>query len=47
MNALFGASLLPALVTIAVISVFDNLFPERPATMEEAEEAEPIRVGSP
>ncbi len=47
LDSLFGASLLPALVTILVISVFDNLFPDRPATMEEPEEAEPIRVGSP
>jgi putative drug exporter of the RND superfamily len=47
--SLFGAALLPAGVTILVISVFDNLFPPRGDTMEpdQAEEPEAIRVGSP
>jgi len=44
---LLTASLLPALVTMVVISVCDSLFPDRPATMEEDRdpEPEPIRVG--
>jgi RND superfamily putative drug exporter len=48
-GALFGASLLPALVCVLVISVFDNLFPARHDTMDgdKAQEPEPIQVGSP
>ncbi|MEZ5186505.1 MAG: MMPL family transporter [Candidatus Nanopelagicales bacterium] len=49
LGSLLAAALLPAVVTILVISVFDNLFPDRRATMDRdrAQEPEPIRVGSP
>ena len=49
LGSLLGATLLPAAVTILIISVFDNLFPPRGDTMEpdRVEEPEPIRVGSP
>ncbi len=48
LQVLFGATLLPALVTILVISVFANLFPARGETMEPtADEDPPLRVGRP
>ena len=49
LSSLLAAALVPAVVTILIISVFDNLFPPRHDSMESdrAEEPEPIRVGSP
>ncbi len=48
LQAQLGAALVPAMVTILIVSVFANLFPERGETMEDAaEEPEPIQVGRP
>ncbi len=47
LQVLFGATLLPALVTILIISVFANLFPDRGDTMEPTAEDQPLRVGRP
>jgi RND superfamily putative drug exporter len=48
LQTLLGAALVPAMVTILIVSVFANLFPGRGDTMEDtAEEPEPIRVGRP
>ena len=48
MQTLLGAALVPAMVTILIVSVFANLFPGRDDTMEDtAKEPEPIRVGRP
>jgi len=49
LQVLFGATLLPALVTILIISVFANLFPDRRDTMEPTAEEDqpPLRVGRP
>ena len=48
LQSLLGAALVPAMVTILVVSVFANLFPGRGDTMDDtAEEPEPIRVGRP
>jgi hypothetical protein len=48
-GTLVTACVLPALVTMVVISVFDALFPLRPETMETGRpsEPEPIQVGRP
>ncbi|MCB0905465.1 MAG: hypothetical protein KDC17_14925, partial [Actinobacteria bacterium] len=48
LQAQLGAALVPAMVTILIVSVFAKLIPGRGDTMEDAaEEPEPIRVGRP
>ena len=48
LQTLLGAALVPAMVTILIVSVFTNLLPERDETMKDTADApEPIRVGRP
>jgi RND superfamily putative drug exporter len=49
LGTLLGAAILPAVVTMLVISVFDNLFPDSRETMggDRDTEPEPIHVGRP